>query len=718
MSSHALFDTARDDMLDDGSTSHSPHGARARLIALMALVAVLAMIGPVAVQSTHIGSSDFYSVLVMLGGFVGLAAGFAMMAHFFAMGRRFHLLVGLAFLVNGVCDIAAGALEFLDSQTLALSLDQKMHAFLPGTHAVGRLTMGMLLLISSVAAEKWPRARRARFETILYSVLALLFGVAVTVFVYFLPVQTLFSEAGQGAPGAGVVGVVQFLISRPLDALGALVFVVVMIDFLGKYERERGVLIWWLLLSVAVAMVGQGMMSVSKSLYDALFDAGIICKLLSYVVPLLGFSSYTAGVLLARRRSEERIVHLNAVLRAVRNVMQLIARERERTRLLEGVCQSLIETRGFQSAWIGLFDDGRFVMASQAGLTDAFDGFTEQLRAGDYPPCVEHALRGEDLYAAETPDLCAACALPDFCGGGAALSARLAYGGSTYGVMAVATDPSVVKDPEESILLQELAEDIAFALHNLEMAEARAAAEAALQGAIDELRRSNQELETFAYVASHDLQAPMRTVANYAALLAHQAGDRLTDDERGHVQVMTDSARRMMQLTDDLLQYARVGTQGKALEPVDAGEVLREVVAGLRATLDEAQADVSFDGMPAVHGDRAQLGQLFQNLIANAVKFRGEACPRVRIDAREDDGAWRFSVRDNGIGIPSEEIDRIFVIFQRVKQPTERPGTGIGLAICKRIVERHGGRIWVESTPGEGSAFHFTLSRPPEGATA
>jgi PAS domain S-box-containing protein len=225
----------------------------------------------------------------------------------------------------------------------------------------------------------------------------------------------------------------------------------------------------------------------------------------------------------------------------------------------------------------------------------------------------------------------------------------------------------------------------------------------------EELARSNAELQQFAYVASHDLQEPLRMVASYTQLLGRRYRGRLDADADDFIAYAVDGATRMQQLINDLLAYSRVGTHGQELVPADCNEVFERVVGDLGAAIAESGAVVTRDALPSVMGDPRQLGQLFQNLIANAIKFHGDDPARVQVTAEREGAMWRFAVRDEGIGIAPEYVDRIFVIFQRLHTQAEYPGTGIGLAICKRIVERHGGRIWVESQPGRGTTFYFTL---------
>jgi len=228
-----------------------------------------------------------------------------------------------------------------------------------------------------------------------------------------------------------------------------------------------------------------------------------------------------------------------------------------------------------------------------------------------------------------------------------------------------------------------------------------------LKKTMAELERSNAELERFVYVASHDLQEPLRMVASYTQLLEKHYKDKLDADANDFINFAVDGAKRMQQLINDLLAYSRVGTQGKPFEFTDCEAVFEAAVANLDVTIKENKAKVTHDSLPMVMADKGQLVQVFQNLIGNAIKFRGKQPPRVHVSAQPDKDKWAFSVKDNGIGIDPQYFERIFIIFQRLH--SEVPGTGTGLAIAKRIVERHGGRIWIESEPGKGSTFYFTM---------
>ena len=224
-----------------------------------------------------------------------------------------------------------------------------------------------------------------------------------------------------------------------------------------------------------------------------------------------------------------------------------------------------------------------------------------------------------------------------------------------------------------------------------------------------DLARSNKDLEQFAYVASHDLQEPLRIVAGYLQLLERRYKGKLDADADDFINFAVDGASRMQALINDLLSYSRVGTRGKAPAPVDLEAVLKRATGNLQAAIEESRTVITHDPLPTIIGDATQLLQLLQNLVSNAIKFRGESPPRIHVSARRDGGRWLLGVKDNGIGIDPQYKDRIFVIFQRLHTREKYPGTGIGLAVCKRIVERHGGTIWVESEVGKGSTFFFTL---------
>jgi len=233
--------------------------------------------------------------------------------------------------------------------------------------------------------------------------------------------------------------------------------------------------------------------------------------------------------------------------------------------------------------------------------------------------------------------------------------------------------------------------------------------EANLELKNEELRQKNRELEQFAYIASHDLQEPLRTVSSFSGQLQKQYGDKLDDLAKKYLFFMQQGTERMKALITDLLDYSRIGKK-KQLRTIDCNELIENVLADLHTSIQEAKVEICKGRLPVVKGYSTEMKQLFQNLISNAIKFRKkEVVPKIHISSQPIKGGWEFSVEDNGIGIAEEHNERIFVIFQRLHSRSEYEGTGIGLSHCKKIVELHGGKIWVKSSPGEGSSFRFTI---------
>lgn len=240
----------------------------------------------------------------------------------------------------------------------------------------------------------------------------------------------------------------------------------------------------------------------------------------------------------------------------------------------------------------------------------------------------------------------------------------------------------------------------------------RKRAEELLQEKLLELQRSNEELQQFAYVCSHDLQEPLRVISNYTQLLARRyKGKALDEDAHEFIDFTLDATKRMHQLINDLLLYSRVETRGKGFVDVDMNEILQIAESNLSLVIQETQAEITADKLPVLKGDNSQLIQLFQNLIGNALKFRSADAPKVSISSISQGDQWQFEVADNGIGFDMKYVDRIFVIFQRLHLREAYEGSGIGLAVCKKIVERHGGRLWAESVPGRGASFIFTIPK-------
>jgi PAS domain S-box-containing protein len=239
---------------------------------------------------------------------------------------------------------------------------------------------------------------------------------------------------------------------------------------------------------------------------------------------------------------------------------------------------------------------------------------------------------------------------------------------------------------------------------------ARRETENGLEKARKELERSNEELHRFGYVASHDLQEPLRMIVSYVQLLERRYKGKLDSDADDYINFAVDGAKRMQNLINDLLSYSRVDSRGKVFESTNMEKVFEAAMDNLQVAIEDSKAEVTHEPLPTVVADEVQMVQIFQNMVANAIKFHDKEAPRVHVSAELKENEWLFSVKDNGMGIEPQYFDRIFIIFQRLNGQ-EYSGTGLGLSIVKKIIERHGGRVWVESEYGKGSTFYFTIPK-------
>ena len=290
------------------------------------------------------------------------------------------------------------------------------------------------------------------------------------------------------------------------------------------------------------------------------------------------------------------------------------------------------------------------------------------------------------------------------------ISVPLVYKDSTIGVLHFSSAKPNAYSNYEVAIADLIAAQIAGAIENSHLHAETLEADRVLQRQAQELARSNAELEQFAYVASHDLQEPLRVIAGYVNLLEERYGDKLDEDAREFIGFATDAAHRMRALINALLQYSRVETHGNPFERMDCNRALSEALADLEVSIDESHAQITTDQLPEIIGDHIQITHVFENLISNAIKFKkDDSRPRIHVSCGRSEDCWQISVADNGTGIRPRYQERIFGMFKRAHKRSKYPGTGIGLALCLKIVERHGGRIWVESEVNLGSTFHFTI---------
>ena len=290
------------------------------------------------------------------------------------------------------------------------------------------------------------------------------------------------------------------------------------------------------------------------------------------------------------------------------------------------------------------------------------------------------------------------------------LSVPLIYGDAVIGILNFRSLKMNAYTDHDAEVAELIGAQVAGAIANSRLHAETVKRDIILQQQAEELVRSNADLEQFAYAASHDLQEPLRVIAGYVHLLEERYADQLDQDARDFIGFTVDATHRMRTLINDLLEYSRVESHGNPFETVDCNSALSDAMADLEVSISESEATITSDALPDVYGDPVQIAHILENLIANAIKFRKEdELPVVHVSSRRDGEAWQLSVRDNGIGIRPRYHDRIFGMFKRAHKRSKYPGTGIGLALCSKMVERHGGRMWVESQVGRGSTFHFTI---------
>ena len=431
------------------------------------------------------------------------------------------------------------------------------------------------------------------------------------------------------------------------------------------------------------------------------------CEVSSAVITLRGEPRVLvmARDITQRRLAEDQRGRLIARLEALWEQYQHI--NDSTAQIQEKAMQTMRGITGARYAFMGWVDHDRQQLAAATYSPEVY----ADCRAGGghiHFPLVGAGLWAEAIRRGET------CVVNDYAAGGKGLppghlplqnflAVPVLREGQVAGLVCLANKPDGFGSDDE-LMVESFATGLWLLLERKELV-VKLREKAAL------LERSNTELQQFAYVASHDLQEPLRMVSSYVQLLKRRYGDKLDQDAKEFIAFAVDGAERMRMLIQDLLAFSRVTTKGQPLEPTASGRALDTALGNLQVMIAESGAKLERGELPEVLADRGQLAQVFQNLVQNAIKFHGPQPPVVRVDAEERDGEWLFSVRDNGVGIEEQYFERIFIIYQRLHSKSAYGGTGIGLALVKKIVERHGGRIWVESIPGQGSTFHFTIPK-------
>ena len=629
-------------------TRHTPEQVRNRLILMAAISIALLSVFPFIQDSSYRGSPDSHATMQMIGACFGILAGLVLMVHFYSFGERLYLFMGLAFLINGIGDFFHGLVSYQYVREWTGLTDSTLDQFIPASFATGRILFGILLLLGPISERTSSRSPDPGRETIRAVVIFL------TVLAVLLTVILTVSLPGLIHPDRAI--------TRPMDLASAMILIAALAVYVKRYVEHRELLFWWVTFSLPVHIIGQLMMSFSADLYDGFFEISHQYKILGYVIPLLGFTLYQYVIISDREKIGNELLRstgeLDQIFNNAPDGMRVIARD-----------YSVIRANR--------------TMVAMAGLgIEEFVGYR----------C--HSIFSNTLC--RTPD----CPLPRILGGEERVEMEIEEvrrDGRTFPCILTAIP---YRDPHGRVI--GIIEDVR------DITE-RKLSERKLKRTMAELVRSNNDLEQFAYIASHDLQEPLRMVSSYVQLLDMRYRGRLDKDADDFISFAVDGAGRMQVLINDLLQFARVTTQGKELKRVDLNEVMDRVLTDMQTSINETGASITSEDLPVVNADDTQMGQVFRNLIGNAIKFRTDRPPVIGITAEKQRKNWIISISDNGIGIDREYYDRIFVIFQRLHGIGTYEGTGIGLALTKKIIERHGGRIWVESVKGEGSTFYITL---------
>jgi signal transduction histidine kinase len=413
----------------------------------------------------------------------------------------------------------------------------------------------------------------------------------------------------------------------------------------------------------------------------------------------------------------KRFGQVNRTLVALRHSSYEMMHATNEVSYLENVCKILVDDCGYSLVWIGLIDK-----ESKKVNPVVYAGFGEDylktLHINLEDPEYGHGPTGT---AIRTGKICICENMltdPKFKpwrqeatkrGYASSIVLPLINNDIVFGALNIYSEETNPFSEEEKNLLKELTDDISYGISSLRLRIKHEKAEKELKESFIEVERSNAELEQFAYITSHDLREPLRMITSFLQLLERRYSDQLDQDANDFIEFAVDGAKRLDAMINDILIYSRVVKKERELTLVNFNKILKQVYINLAASIEETNAEITYDSLPSIITDERLITQLFQNLIGNAIKYRGEKTPKIHISAKKEKNQYLFSVRDNGIGIDKKHLDIIFTIFQRLHTHDEYDGTGIGLSIAQKIVHQQGGEIWAESEPGEGSTFYFTI---------
>jgi len=622
--------------------------------------------------------------------------------------------------IIGAVLFCAGAMDGFHTLIIYQSLNGKQidPNLIPLTWAISQLFYGILLLITTsffVAKDKrhvmWEREKG--------------FGFAITISILFCIIAYGIMIIITKSPHLPTTIYPYSTISRPWDTGPLALFLILRLVILPKfYKNHRSIFSHSLLVSIVPQIFSQIHMAFgSIELYDNHFNIAHFLKIISYLIPFSGLvmdyhRTYreTENInlklehqTLELKRSNEELQDSKKRLEAQYNIALTLSNssylEDASLKIIEIICKVLNWDWG--AIWIVDKDILKYMQSWHLPSVH-FDDFEEITKKSTFkkgiglpgrvweenkPAWIVDVRKDPNFPRskyAEKSGICSGFAFP------------ILLENKVIGVIEFFTHE--IRRPNEDLFksVLTLGNQIGFFIKNKND-------ENKLKELFVELKRSNEELQQFAYVASHDLQEPLRMVASFTQLLKRRYKDKLDADANEFIDFAVDGVKRMQGLINDLLQFSRVSTQAKSLEEIDLNSALETAISNLKASIEESKATITYDKLPIIVADDFQMVQLFQNLISNGIKYRGNKSPEIKVTAYKHNNYLQFSVADNGIGIEEQYFEKIFLIFQRLHTKSEYSGTGIGLAVCKKIIERHLGEIWVESELGKGTIFHFTI---------
>lgn len=633
------------------------------LVAALSLVALASSItGVVITPGTHL-ILEFIAATT-----AGLIAVIALIHH----SSRYEnslLLIGTGFIGTAFLDlfhgfIAAGQFSELGQGTLSATLAWGWTA--------SRLFLATFMFLAFMAwlieKERGPAGRISK---------RVVLGSGAILAVLSIVLMLSFELPSPFSPG---------LIARPIEFIPGILFLAAAVGFIVKADWKNAGLDSWLIMSMLTAAVIQlGLMGLSSQNFDAAFSWAHILKIISYFIVLTGLLVSMRSMFQQARNAALKLSDANNALRveiAVRRRIEEEAQDRE------NMLRAFLNN---SSAVIYLKDtSGKYILANKAfealfglRLSDISGKTNLEVMTGGVG--IEHHQRDLEVLESGKPTHTEET-VPGFEGDRTYLAIRFPIEHASSG----------------AVIMGCVATDITQ----------RIVSERYLSEQARELARRNSELEQFAYVASHDLQEPLRMVASYTQLLERRYTDKLDEKANKYIRYAVDGVDRMQRLIHDLLLYSQADRGEEEFGPVDSGACATTALSNLEVAVQSRLAEIRFDKLPTVWADQTQITQLFQNLISNGLKFNKSESPEITVSAQMEAGLWHFTVTDNGIGMDQDSSARVFMVFQRLHNRSDYEGTGIGLALCKKIVENHGGNIWIESKEGKGSTFHFTLQDP------